>query len=346
MQGKKDITIYDIADYLSISTSTVSRALQNQPNVNKQTRQKVLNTAKKLGYQYNTFAGRLRMQRTHTIGFLVHELNSNFITSVLAGVEKITAQAGYDLLIAHSSESYIKETSNALNLFHKRVDGLIASLAFDTANFDHFKIFNDKGIPIIFFDRVQENGKNTSVIIDNYKAGYAATQHLIEEGCKRIVIVTANLKRNVYAQRFKGYKDALFDNGIAYDESLLIVGDLSEKAGIESAHHILKMDPLPDGLFITNDFSAAVCMQVLKDNGVHIPQDIAVVGFNNDAIGKLIEPNLTTINYPGEYMGEVAARNLIDQLKGVNGNPETNTIIIHSDLVIRQSSQKRAYSRK
>jgi LacI family transcriptional regulator len=127
------------------------------------------------------------MQRTHTIGFLVHELNSNFITSVLAGVEKITAQAGYDLLIAHSSESYIKETSNALNLFHKRVDGLIASLAFDTANFDHFKIFNDKGIPIIFFDRVQENGKNTSVIIDNYKAGYAATQHLIEEGCKHSV---------------------------------------------------------------------------------------------------------------------------------------------------------------
>src|ERR1043165_6282242 len=103
MQGRKDITIYDIADYLSISTSTVSRALQNQPNVNKQTRQKVLNTAKKLGYQYKTFAGRLRMQRTHTIGFLVHELNSNFITSVLAGVEKITAQAGYDLLIAHSS---------------------------------------------------------------------------------------------------------------------------------------------------------------------------------------------------------------------------------------------------
>jgi LacI family transcriptional regulator len=138
----------------------------------------------------------------------------------------------------------------------------------------------------------------------------------------------------------------LFDNGIAYDETLLIVGDLSEKAGIESAHHILKMDPLPDGLFITNDFSAAVCMQVLKDNGVHIPQDIAVVGFNNDAIGKLIEPNLTTINYPGEYMGEVAARNLIDQLKGVDGSPETNTIIIHSDLVIRQSSQKRAYSRK
>lgn len=346
MKHRKDITIYDIARRLSISTSTVSRALQNQPNVNKETRQKVLQTARKLGYQYNTFAGHLRMQRTHTIGFLVHELNSNFITSVLAGVEKVTAQAGYDLLIAHSSESYTKEAANALNLFHKRVDGLIASLAFDTTHLDHFTAFNEKGIPIIFFDRVEESSRNTSVIIDNYKAGYDATQHLINEGCKRIVIVTANLKRNVYAQRFRGYKDALLDHGIRYDERSLIVNDLSEKAGIESAYQILKMKPRPDGLFITNDFSAAVCMQTLKEHGVHIPADIAIVGFNNDAISKLIDPNLTTVNYPGEYMGEVAARNLVDQLKGISSLEKTNTIIIHSELVIRQSSRKKTYNDK
>lgn len=345
MKNRKDITIYDIASRLSISTSTVSRALQNQPNVNKDTRQKVLSTAKKLGYQYNTFAGHLRMQRTHTIGFLVHELNSNFITSVLAGVEKITAQAGYDLIIAHSSESYTKETANVVNLFHKRVDGLIASLAFDTKNLDHFKVFNAKGIPVIFFDRVEENSRNTSVIIDNYKAGYEATRHLISEGCKRIVIVTASLQRNVYAQRYRGYKDALYDHGITYNEDWLIVNDLSEKAGMESAYHILKMKPRPDGLFITNDFSAAVCMQVLKENGIHVPADIAIVGFNNDAISKLIEPNLTTVNYPGEYMGEVAARNLIDQLKGSGSHEKANTIIIHSDLVIRQSSRRRTYKK-
>jgi LacI family transcriptional regulator len=281
------------------------------------------------------------MKSTNTIGFLVHELNSNFITSVLAGVEKIATLAGYDLIIAHSSESYLKESANASNLFHKRVDGLIASLSFDTNNLEHFSIFNKKKIPIIFFDRVEHKNKNTSVVIDNYKAGYEATEHLIKQGCKKIVIVTANLKRNVYSDRFKGYKDALFDNGIIYDEELLIVNDLSEQAGVESAHRVLAMNPIPDGLFITNDFSAAVCMQVLKENGLRIPSDIAIVGFNNDAISKLVEPNLTTVNYPGKYMGEMAAQSLIAQLKDKNNSPKPSTIVIESELIKRQSSLRK-----
>jgi len=121
----------------------------------------------------------------------------------LAGVEKITTEAGYDLIIAHSSESHIKEAANAKNLFHKRVDGLIASLALDTKNLDHYKPFFEKGVPVIFFDRVEQDGNNTTVIIDNYKCGYQATQHLIEQGCKRIVHVTSSLKRNVYSMRFR-----------------------------------------------------------------------------------------------------------------------------------------------
>jgi len=341
MKGKKEITIYDIAEELSISAATVSRALQNSAYVNEKTRQKVITTAKKLGYRYNTFARNLRMKSTNTIGFLVHELHSNFINSVLAGVEKITTQAGYDLIIAHSSESSQKESANALNLFHKRVDGLIASLAFDTTSLEHFAIFNEKKIPVIFFDRVEKKSKNTAVVIDNYKAGYEATEHLIKQGCKKIVIATTNLKRNVYADRFRGYKDAIFDNGIAYDENLLMISDLSEKAGVDAAHRILAMDPMPDGLFVTNDFVAAVCMQVLKENGVNIPSDIAIVGFNNDAISKLVNPNLTTIDYPGKYMGEVAAQSLIALLKEKNTTSKTSTIIIDSNLIIRQSSLKK-----
>src|SRR6185295_2254979 len=122
---------------------------------------------------------------------------------------------------------------------------------------------------------------------------------------------------------------------------LLIINDLSEKAGIESANQILKMKPLPDGVFLTNDFVAAVCMRTLKENGIRIPEDIAVVGFNNDAIGKLIEPALTTINYPGIDMGEIAARNLINHLKGISNIHQTNTIIVRSDLIIRNSSLKK-----
>ena len=221
MNKRKEVTIYDLANRLNISVATVSRALQNDKVVSKKTKKKIADLAEEMGYRSNHFARNLRQQQTNTIGVIVHELNSNFITSVLAGIEKVTTEAGYDLIIAHSSESYIKEAANAKNLFHKRVDGLIASLAFDTTDLDHFKPFVEKGVPVMFFDRVEQDGNNSVVIIDNYKCGYQATKHLIEQGCKRIAHVTSNLQRNVYSQRFKGYKDALFDNGIIYDERLI-----------------------------------------------------------------------------------------------------------------------------
>jgi LacI family transcriptional regulator len=162
-ETQKRCYIYDIAQKLGLSSSTVSRGLQDNPSINKNTRKKVQQTARELGYRHNTFASSLRKQKTNTIGVIVHELNSNFITSVLAGIEKVTTEAGYDLIIAHSSESYEKEAANALNLFHKRVDGLIASLAFDTKGLDHYRSFEDKHIPMIFFDRVEEKSDSTKV---------------------------------------------------------------------------------------------------------------------------------------------------------------------------------------
>ena len=341
MKPKKEVTIYDIAQKLALSSATISRGLQNHPAINKNTRKKIQDAAKELGYRHNNFASNLRKQKTNTIGVIVHELNSNFITSVLAGIEKITTEAGYDLIIAHSSESFQKEAANALNLFHKRVDGLIASLAFNTDGLEHYKPYEEKGIPVIFFDRVEENGESTKVIIDNYKCGYEATSHLIEQGCKRIVLVTANLKRNVYAQRHKGYMDALFDHGLPYHKEHVLIKDLSEQFGVEAALQMMKMKPMPDGAFITNDFSAAVCMQTLKEHGIRIPEDIAIVGFNNDAISKIVEPQLTTINYPGKDIGEIAARNLINHLKGITNIKHTNTIVVRSELIIRKSSLKK-----
>jgi LacI family transcriptional regulator len=341
MTKPREVTIYDIAKKLNISTATVSRGLQDHPAVSKQTKKKIVEMVKQMGYRSNHFARNLRQQLTKTIGIIVHELNSNFITSVLAGIEKVTTEAGYDLIIAHSSESFKKEQANAENLFHKRVDGLIASLSFDTTDLDHFKPFTEKGVPVIFFDRVEQDGNNSVVIIDNAQCGYVATQHLIEQGCKRIAHITSSLKRNVYSQRYKGYRDALFDNDIPFDEKLLLVNDLTEKAGIDSALQILKMKPLPDGIFITNDFVAAVCMRTLKEHGIVIPDDIAIVGFNNDTIGKLIEPTLTTINYPGLDIGEIAARNLINHLKNISDIHQTNTIIVRSDLIVRNSSLKK-----
>lgn len=340
-QKEKEVTIYDIAKKLKVSAATVSRGLQDHPAISKKTKKRIFDMVTEMGYRTNHFARNLRVQQTKTIAVLVHELNSNFITSVLAGIEKVTAEEGYDIIIAHSSESYEKEVANVKNLFDKRVDGLIASLAFDTADLDHFQPFVDKGVPVLFFDRVEQDGSSTVVIIDNAKCGYLATEHLIKQGCKRIAHVTSSLNRNVYSQRYKGYRDALFDHKIPVDENLVIIQDLSEKSGVDAALKILKMKPLPDGIFVTNDFVAAVCMRTLKEHGVSIPDDIAIVGFNNDAVGTLIEPALSTINYPGQDVGEIAARNLINHLRGVTNLHQTNTIIVRSELIVRKSSLKK-----
>lgn len=340
----REITIYDIAGQLGISPATVSRALKNNPSISAFTRSKVVNLAAELGYRHNTFASNLRTQRSNIIGVIVHELNSNFITSVIAGIEKAATKANYTIIIGHSSESAVKEVAAANNLFHKRVDGLIASLAYDTTDLSHFDAFTEKNIPVIFFDRVDERGSGTKVIINNYKAGYAATRHLIEQGCQRIVHVTGNLKRNVYAERLNGYQQALADSNITIREDYIITNDLSEEASVQAAKKILAMCPLPDGIFVTKDISAALCMQTLKDAGIRIPEDIAIVGFNNDAVSRVTDPKLTTINYNGFAMGEVAGQELIDHLNGVTDLTITNTITLKSELIIRASSLKKGSS--
>ncbi|HTM93264.1 MAG TPA: LacI family DNA-binding transcriptional regulator [Flavisolibacter sp.] len=341
MKKTREVTIYDIAKKLNIAASTVSRGLQDSPEIGKKTKKKIFETAENMGYHVNHYARRLRQQQSNTIGVIVHRLNSNFVTSVLAGIEKVTTEAGYDLLIANSSESFTKEVANAKSLFHKRVDGLIVSLSFETIDLDHFKAFAEKDIPVLFFDRVEQDKHSTIVVIDNIKCGYIATTHLIEQGCKRIVHVTSSLNRNVYAQRYKGYRKALADHKLPFDENMLIVGNLTDDTGVEAAMQMMKMKPLPDGAFITSDFVASMCIRTLKENGVSVPEDIAIVGFNNDPICKIVEPTLTTINYPGEDMGEIAARNLINHLNGLTNISQTNTITVRSELVVRKSSLKK-----
>jgi LacI family transcriptional regulator len=341
MPDDKEITIYDIAKHLNISATTVSRGLKDHPTINKNTRKKIAEAARHLGYRSNTFASSLRSKKTFTIGVIVPRLNSYFMSSVLAGMENTASQENYNLIISQSLENSEKEIANAHTMFNKRVDGLLVSLSYDTVNIDHFAPFFKKGIPVVFFDRIYPHNDSTSVVIDNYKAGYDVTKHLIDQGCRRIMHLGGNMLRNVYADRFKGYKQALRDHHLPFDEKkLLLVSKLNEEAGTRAAEHILKMNNKPDAVFSANDTAAVYCMIKLKEAGIRIPADIAFAGFNNDPISKIIEPNLTTVNYSGYDIGQAAVASLLSHLAGVSNIRTTNMIILRSDLIVRESSLK------
>jgi len=341
MLKEKEVTIYDLAKKLNISIATVSRALKDDPVVSKKTKKKISELAQEMGYRSNHFARNLRNQRTNTIGVIVPRLNSYFMSTVIAGIESIANNEGYNLIISQSSESFDKEKASAKTMFDNRVDGILVSLAYDTEDLRHFDPFFKRHIPLIFFDRVVDDENCTNILIDNRKAAYEATTHLIKQGCKRIVHITATPKRNVYVDRLQGYKHALSDNDITFKQEYVLISNLSQEAGVISAQEILKMNPLPDAVFVANDNCAVGCMLALKQAGIKIPDDIAFVGFNNDPVSKVIEPNLTTINYPGYEMGEVAARNLINHLNGKATIRSTNTIILRSELIIRDSTRKK-----
>jgi LacI family transcriptional regulator len=340
MKNTRDVTIYDVAKALNISPSTVSRGLKDHPHIKKETKKKIKAVARELGYQQNKFASSLRKRSTETIGVVVPKLNSYFMATVIAGMEKVTNKQGYGLIISQSQESGKQEISCISTLFNSRVDGILISLAFDTRSMEHFNILFNKDIPVVFFDRVAECHHCMSVVIDNYRAGYEATSHLIEQGCKRIVHIGGNLLRNVYSERFRGYSQALSDNGIEFNQKLVFICDLTVESAKALAKKIIRMNPMPDGLFTANDTTAVAAMVEFQDSGLVIPDNIAVVGFNNEPASQVIRPNLTSIDYPAREIGEVAATALLNKLN--NPQPVSlSTIVLKHSLIIRQSSLRK-----
>ena len=340
MIQQKEITIYDLAKMLNISPATVSRGLKDHPAISKKTKKRIDDLAKETGYRSNNFARNLRKQGTNTIGVIVPRLNSYFMSTVIAGIENVAYDEGFNLLISQSSEDVKKEVASAVTMFNSRVDGLLVSLAYNTKNFSHFDAFVKRNVPLMFFDRVTKQDNSINVLIDNKKAGYKATTHLIEQGATKVMHITGNLNRNVYTDRMLGYKQALADHNIPFQEDMMIINDLSQESGAAAARVILQMDAMPDAIFVANDNCAVGCMLALKQAGIRIPDDILFVGFNNDPVCTVMEPNLSTINYPGCKMGEVSARNLINHINGRTATEAVNMIILHSELVIRASSQK------
>ncbi len=337
--SQKEVTIYDIARALNLSPATISRGLKDYPGLRVDTRKRIQEAAREMGYRHNAFASNLRRKTTNTIGVVIPRLNSYFMSSVIAGIEKEANASGYNLIISQSEESSKKEDAGITTMFNSRVDGLLVSLAYDTESLKHFEAFFRKQIPVVFFDRVAEHPACTSIVIDNTKAGYDITRHLVEQGCRRIVHIAGNLNRNVYADRLAGYAKALEEDQIPYRPELVVVNNLTEYDGIVAAKHMLSMKPLPDGFFVSNDTTAVAIIRELKQSGIKVPDQIAVAGFNDDPIARVIEPTLTTIHYPGDEIGEVAAKTLLSKLNGVP-SADLNTIILKHKLIIRQSTQR------
>lgn len=334
----KKITIYDLAKMLKVSPATVSRSLNNHPSISDETKQKVVAKANEVGYRTNKFASNLSKQTSNTIGVIVPKLNSYFMSTVLAGIEQVANDVGYNLIISQSIESFEKEKANAKTLLNSGVDALLVSLANETINYDHFLNYTNRKIPLLFFDRVIDLPNCPTIVIDNEAAGYIATNHLISNGCKNILHISGNLKRTLYLDRYKGLIRSLMENKIKVLKANLLETELDPKE-IQVAINYIKNSSIKfDGIFVASDTYAANCIKELKKQGFRVPEDIKVVGFNNDPVSELITPNLTTIEYPGFKMGVLAGESIIAHLNGNINLNATNTILLRHKLIERESS--------
>lgn len=341
MPESKEITIYDIAERLNLSPSTVSRGLRNHPAIRKKTITRIHEMAREMNYQQNTFASNLRSNRSNTIGVILPRFESSFLSSVVSGIEKVVRSKGYNLLVSQSYDSSELEKQNLKTLFNNRIEGLLINLTPETKNLTHLDLFIKKGIPVVLFDRVKSpvGCGCTTVTIDNRQAGYDVTSHLISQGCRRIVYLGENTTCPVFGERAKGYWDALAEQGIETDPELVIEGHLNTETGARVVDRILNMKKRPDGIFCGNDMSAASLMFELKQRGIKIPGDIAISGFNNTYLSGILEPSLTTVKYPADEMGRIAADSLMEILDQ-ESQVATQNVLLKHELIIRNSSSR------
>ncbi|PSG90637.1 LacI family DNA-binding transcriptional regulator [Aurantibacter aestuarii] len=314
----KPVTLKQIAEILDISVTTVSKALKDYPDVSKKTKGLVRDLAQTLNYKPNEFAVNLRTKESKTIGLIIPEIVHHFFSSVIKGIINQAEKKGYLVIILQSNESYDLEKKQLKLLLNKRVDGILISIANGTADFNHLEEVLRDGKPLVMFDKIAKVVNCSKVIIDDRKAAYNATQHLIDTGCKRIAHFRGPLLPQNSIDRFLGYKKALLDNNIEYDSSLVYIcecGDKSFEEGKLNAKKVLEDHSDVDGIFINTDMVAIGAITAFKDLGVKIPEDISIVGFSNWFMSSAITPTLTTINQPGYEMGKKAFKQLYKELK-------------------------------
>lgn len=342
MKEHKEVTIYDIADKLKLATSTVSRALKDHHTISKKTIERVKQAAAEMGYSPNNLAASLRGKRTKTIGVLLPTITQPFLSSLISGIETTAQKAGYNVIIMQSHDSYEEEVNLTKSLHSNRVSGVICSLAIETRDTSHFKIFSDNNIPLVFVDRVPINFNTYRVVIDNYAAGYKATEHLISQGCKRIAHLSAGPEfGNLYNDRKRGYIDALKANNLPVEAELIAKLDkITYKEGEKVTMDLFNLKNPPDGIFAPGDILAVSVVQLAKKRGIKIPEELAVIGFNNDPISEIIEPNISTITHPAEEMGKVSARIVLKNIKSIKRDEIKEITFLNTEVLVRRSSKR------
>lgn len=343
------VTIKDIAKALGLSTSTVSRALRDSYEISPETKKLVLEYAQKINYHPNPIALSLKERRSRSIGVIVCEIANSFFSQVINGIESIAYNNGYNVIIAQSMESFDREMLNLQYLTSRSVDGLIVSVSTETKDFSYLKELNEKGMPIVFFDRIVAEIETHKVIVDNYKGAYDATVHLIKNGFKRIATLCNAAGLSIAKERLAGYKAALSDNGIEIDESVI---KYCGHGGMISAEVEMAIDELlllkqrPNAIFASADKLTTSCLRILKAKGISIPGEMGLIGFSNSELTELLDPPLSVIKQPAFEMGEISTKLLLQLIESKRPVTNFETKILTTEILIKGSSSKRKLNKE
>ena len=337
-------TIRDIADELNLTPATVSRALHDHPRISAETKQLVLETAKRLNYRRNRIASSVRTGKSHTIGVIIPSARINFFGSVVHGIETVASDHGYHTLIYQSEETAHLEKKAIEAFLGARVDGILASLAKEENDFAHYLELKKGNMPLVLFDRFVDSLNIPSVVVDDYKGGYVATEHLINQGYKRIAHLAGPQRFQTFQNRQRGFLDALKAYNIPIDESLIYPGDISIEAGKWSADYFMDLSSRPDAIFAVEDYSALGLIKRLKEREIRIPHEVGIIGFANEAFDEHITPSLSSIDQQTVQMGREAFSMLLKLIEGRNAKTNSiSKIVLEPIPYFRESSLRNIF---
>ncbi len=333
-----NITIKDIARKFKCSPSTVSRALNNYAHTNIETRNTIQAYAQKMGYQRNSVSLSLLQKNTKTLGIVIPNITQFHETAMVEGIQSVLQPLGYLLNICVTNESYLLEKEYVERLMANRVDGIFLSIAQETyseGRYDHLQNVTNRNIPLIFIDRQYEEIQTSGVTTDDYLGAFIATEHLINVGCKKIAHLRGPKGLAIAEQRFRGYRDCILKHNLPLDETLINFVNFNIESAIEPTKALLNLPNPPDAIFGVNDQVCFGALQVIKEKGIEVPQQIAVIGFDNTPISAYFSPSLSTIGRQSKPIGEEAAKLFLQQISE-SSNPKN--LILPPKLIIRNSS--------